>query len=149
MATEPVEQADPTPNDVLRPPVVGGTGHVESLGRWIDDLMGHSKIQRQVQQEIADLMSAVNNGSDERPPQSPAPQPDPPKTRPLSRYPAELEQKKRVASLKKLDHSGPIHHRSAECGLLLAGQAPRPSPLGPRPSALGPRGTGRKLRLGG
>lgn len=80
MATEPVEQADPTPNDVLRPPVVGGTGHVESLGRWIDDLMGHSKIQRQVQQEIADLMSAVNNGSDERPQQSPAPQPDPPKT---------------------------------------------------------------------
>lgn len=82
MATEPMVRPDHTPKEVLRPPVEGGTGHVESLGRWIDDLMGHSKIERQVQHEIEDFLTAVNNGSDELPEQSPTPLADPPQTEP-------------------------------------------------------------------
>lgn len=82
MATEPIEQVNSAPKELLRPPVEGGTGHIQSLGRWIDDLMGHSKIEKEVKEEIARFIAAVNSQPDDEPQEPPAPDPptiDPPK----------------------------------------------------------------------
>jgi len=81
MATEPIEQENLGPSELLRPPVKGGTGHMESLGRWIDDLMGHSKIQRQVKREMDEFRHMLNETSEGSPQQAPTPLPDPPATK--------------------------------------------------------------------
>lgn len=77
MATDPIEKAK-SPRELLRPPVPGGTGHVQILGRWIDDLMGHSKIVRQAEQKMAEFLSEVNNSHDGSDEPAPEPLPDPP-----------------------------------------------------------------------
>lgn len=78
MATEPIEQNETAPRELLRPAVIGGTGHVESLGRWIDDLMGHAKIQRQVRHDMEEFRRMLNGASEGCPQEGPAPLPDPP-----------------------------------------------------------------------
>ncbi len=54
--------------ELLPPPVPGGTGHIQSLGRWIDNLMGAARDHRKVEEEMAPLlMSEDDMGPDPEP----------------------------------------------------------------------------------
>ncbi len=55
-------------------PVPGGTMHLESLGRWVDDLLGDARTRRVVEEELEPLLL----GEDEMPTDPPSSEPPPP-----------------------------------------------------------------------
>ncbi|MGH9197735.1 MAG: hypothetical protein ACRD1T_18580 [Acidimicrobiia bacterium] len=61
----------------LPPPVPGGTWHVESLGRWIDNLLGDARIRRRVEAELRPHFLREDEMPDDPPPaETPPPVPD-------------------------------------------------------------------------
>jgi len=83
MATRPKTKATPNESQALAPPpVAGGTEHRESLGRWVDDLMGDRRIHETVSADLRDVLS--ENVPDDPPP-SQAPPPVPGGTEPVTR----------------------------------------------------------------
>lgn len=58
----------------IPPPVPGGTGEVESLGRWIDNLLGDARIGRRVEAKLRPHYLR----EDELPDDPPAEEPPPP-----------------------------------------------------------------------
>lgn len=74
-AERQVEAGREEPEDVrIPPPVRGGTSYVESLGRWVDNLLGDERMHRAVQRELAPSYL----GEKEAPPDPPPSEPPPP-----------------------------------------------------------------------
>ena len=69
---EPSEQAEP---DELRfpAPVPGGTMYLESLGRWIDNLLGDERIHRSAKQSLAPRYLGEDEAPQDPPPSEPPP----------------------------------------------------------------------------
>lgn len=82
MATQPKPTEQPVERELVRPPVPGGTGEVESLGRFIDNLMGDARMSRAVDHEISRWVAEVNSKPSEKPQDSRKPLPDPAPARP-------------------------------------------------------------------
>lgn len=66
----------------IPPPVSGGTGYHESLGRWVDDLFGD---RRQRDATARELASIYSDETPEDPPPSEPPPPVPDGTLPVTR----------------------------------------------------------------
>jgi hypothetical protein len=81
MATEPKKETAPD-GTRIPPPVPGGTGSHESLGRWIDDLFGDRRQRLATARELAPLFSQET--PDDPPPSEPPP-PVPGGTQPVTR----------------------------------------------------------------
>lgn len=47
-------------NLFMAPPVEGGTGYVESLGSWIDNLMGDRRIRKDASARVAAHVDEIN-----------------------------------------------------------------------------------------
>ncbi|MGH2691862.1 MAG: hypothetical protein ACRDHM_05095 [Actinomycetota bacterium] len=61
----------------LPPPVPGGTGYVESLGKWIDNLLGAERDRRRVEAELRGQYLTEDEMPDDPPPEeAPPPVPD-------------------------------------------------------------------------
>jgi hypothetical protein len=73
-AAEPatVEQLEPSEGR-LPPPVPGGTGFVESLGRWVDKLLGADRDHRRVVAEMRPQYLRDDEIPDDPPPEEPPP----------------------------------------------------------------------------
>lgn len=83
VATQPkVEQYED--QEMIRPPVPGGTGYVDSLGSFIDNLMGDRRISKKVDREIREQIVEMNSRPPEGAHSTPSPLPDPPPARPPS-----------------------------------------------------------------
>lgn len=78
MATDPKPGDRRQKHELIRPPVRGGTGEVESLGKFIDNLMGDARISRNVGREISSWVAETNSNRPETPRDAPRPLPDPP-----------------------------------------------------------------------
>jgi hypothetical protein len=75
-AEEYVEERD-IPRSRIPRPVPGGTGHIESLGRWIDNLLGDARIQRRAEKQLETLLlSKEEMPPDPEPVEPPPPVPD-------------------------------------------------------------------------
>jgi hypothetical protein len=61
------ELEDPLPSRAPQP-VEGGTEHLESLGRFVDDLMGDSKLHRRLRRESEGLFLRDDEMPDDPPP---------------------------------------------------------------------------------
>src|SRR5688572_9848970 len=57
----------------IPPPVPGGTMYVESLGRWVDKLMGDERIHREAQEELAPHYLREDETPKDPPPSEPLP----------------------------------------------------------------------------
>jgi hypothetical protein len=57
----------------LPQPVEGGTEHIESLGRFIDDLMGDSRRRERIRRESAGMFMDDDKMSEDPPPSEPPP----------------------------------------------------------------------------
>lgn len=54
-------------------PVPGGTEHLESLGRWVDNLMGDARRRRKARRELEPLYLKEEEMPDDPPPSEPPP----------------------------------------------------------------------------
>jgi hypothetical protein len=82
MVTKP-KNVEPVSEDTrVPPPVAGGTGYHESLGRWVDDLFGD---RRQREAAAHRLESMLSDEIPDDPPPSEAPAPVPGGTEPVTR----------------------------------------------------------------
>jgi hypothetical protein len=61
------ELEDPLPSRAPQP-VEGGTEHLESLGRFVDDLMGDSRLHRRLRRESKGLFLRDDEMPDDPPP---------------------------------------------------------------------------------
>lgn len=57
----------------LPPPVPGGTMYLESLGRWIDNLLGDERIRRAAQRELSPQYLREDEAPKDPPPSEPPP----------------------------------------------------------------------------
>lgn len=61
----------------IPPPVPGGTRYIESLGRWIDDLLGDARDRRKAAEALAPrLLTEDEMPPDPEPVEPPPPVPD-------------------------------------------------------------------------
>jgi hypothetical protein len=61
----------------LPPPVSGGTGYLESLGKWIDNLLGAERDRRHVEADLRGQYLREDEVPDDPPPEeAPPPVPD-------------------------------------------------------------------------
>jgi hypothetical protein len=69
---------DPKPEPArVPPPVPGGTGYVESLGKWIDNLLGAERDRRRAEAELRPHYLREDEVPDDPPPEeAPPPVPD-------------------------------------------------------------------------
>lgn len=77
MATDPQvdELEDPAPSRAPQP-VEGGTEHLASLGRFVDDLMGDSRLRERIRRESEGLFLRDDEMPDDPPPtEAPPPVP--------------------------------------------------------------------------
>ena len=71
------EEKEPDPAERIPRPVPGGTMHLESLGRFIDNLLGDHRVRRDVAQEQElHLLQAAEMPPDPPPSEPPPPVPD-------------------------------------------------------------------------
>ena len=64
----------PQPEEMKAPPPVpGGTMYLESLGRWVDNLMGDERIHRRAQRELAPRYLQPEEVPQDPPPSDPPP----------------------------------------------------------------------------
>ena len=75
MASEPTTEA---PDDLairsrIPRPVEGGTEHLESLGRIVDNLMGDARLRRRVQAELDPLLLREDEMPEDPSPSEPPP----------------------------------------------------------------------------
>ena len=62
------------PRDTKAPPAVkGGTEYIESLGRWIDNLMGDERARGAADRALESLTMSADDGPEDPPPSYPAP----------------------------------------------------------------------------
>lgn len=62
MATRAVERSDEH-RELIRQAVEGGTGEVESLGRFIDNLLGDARIRKNAKRHVAAWRTQLNSES--------------------------------------------------------------------------------------
>jgi hypothetical protein len=82
MATKPKSEETAPEGVRIPPPVPGGTGYHESLGRWVDDLFGD---RRQREAAARDLAPLLSDEIPDDPTPSEAPPPVPGGTQPITR----------------------------------------------------------------
>jgi hypothetical protein len=78
MARAEIAKTEVEPEErFLPPPLPDGSEHLESLGRWVDNLFGDARIHRAVDQEL-DRITLTDQDVPEDPPpaEPPAPLPD-------------------------------------------------------------------------
>lgn len=94
MATEKVSRAaeDRSPRALIPDPVPSGTDYFESLGRWIDNLMGDTRHRASARHWLASLRAEAEevDSPDAVPPEA-APDPDPPTAHPPDAVPGGTE----------------------------------------------------------
>jgi hypothetical protein len=75
MASEPKsdERDDVVFSSRIPRPVEGGTEHLESLGRFVDNLMGDSRLRARVQAELEPLLMPEDEMPEDPPPSEPPP----------------------------------------------------------------------------
>jgi hypothetical protein len=73
-AEERVESKEEVSESRIPRPVPGGTGYIQSLGRWIDNLMRDADDRRKTAEEIEPMLL----GEDEMPPDPEPTEPPPP-----------------------------------------------------------------------
>ena len=67
-------QAIPQPEETKAPPSVrGGTMYLESLGRWIDNLLGDERLHRAAQEKLALHYLQEDEVPEDPPPLEPPP----------------------------------------------------------------------------
>lgn len=74
MRAEDEIEAEPIPSDRLPRSVPGGTGYIESLGRWIDNLLGDARDRRKTEEALEPFTLS----EDEMPPDPEPVEPPPP-----------------------------------------------------------------------
>jgi len=67
---EPVRE---TKQVKVPPPVPGGTTYLESLGRWVDNLLGDERIHQAAQRELAPSYLQEEEAPQDPPPSEPPP----------------------------------------------------------------------------
>lgn len=74
----------PRTSEEIPPPLAGGTYRVQSLGRWVDRLMGEDRIRREVDAALAPLIADETEVSPEPEPVE-IPEPVPGGTEPITK----------------------------------------------------------------
>lgn len=77
MEAEQYVNEQEVPRSRIPRPVPGGTGHIESLGRWIDDLLGDARDRRKAAAALEPLLLKEEEmPPDPEPSEAPPPVPD-------------------------------------------------------------------------
>ena len=93
MEPTPVELDEDRSRTKIPPPITGATYTVQSLGRWVDRLMGDDRVRREAAAALAPLLAGETEmGPDPEPAQIPEPVPG--GTEPIARGDAPLEERR-------------------------------------------------------